>query len=91
MNEKKIKYFKFRADISMIECNKIISAMDTVSKKPNTISINMPINSDSKNVRDCYILHTVSLAMILLLVIIIVCSHYAKHKLKKKFNNGLTI
>ena len=31
-------------------------------------------------VRDCYILHTVLLAIILILIITITCYHYAKQK-----------
>ena len=54
--------------------------MDNVStKKTNNIAINVTstasINFYSKNVRDCYILHTV-----LLLIIIISCFNYAKEK-----------
>ena len=33
-----------------------------------------------KNVRHCYILHTVLLAIILLLIITIICHHYAKQR-----------
>ena len=48
----------------------------------NTISKDLPTNSDSKNVRyriDCYILHTVSSVIILLLTITIICYYYTKN------------
>ena len=38
------------------------------------------INCHSKKVRECYILQTVFLMIILLLIIAIICYHYAKHK-----------
>ena len=50
----------------------------------NTIATNVTgaasINCHSKKVRDCYILHTVLLAIILLLIINIICYYYAKQK-----------
>ena len=69
----------------MTECDEIIIVMDNVStKKTNTIAANVTstgsINSDRKKVRDCYILHTVLLAIILLLIIVIISYHYAKQK-----------
>ena len=57
------------------------------TKITNTIATNMSINSDDKKVRykiNCYILHTVLLAIILLLIITIVCYHYAKHTSNQK-------
>ena len=59
--------------------------MDIAStKNTNTIATNImstaSINFHSKKVRDCYILHTVLLAIISLLIIIIICCHYAKQK-----------
>ena len=59
--------------------------MDIAStKNTNTIPTNImstaSINFHSKKVRDCYILHTVLLAIISLLIIIIICCHYAKQK-----------
>ena len=48
----------------------------------NTMAANVSINCHTKKVRykfDCYILHTVFLAIILLLIIII-CYHYATQK-----------
>ena len=56
--------------------------MDIVSKtkKTNTIATNTTItawiNCHSKKVSDCYVLHTVLLAIIILSKII--CNHYAK-------------
>ena len=38
------------------------------------------INCHSKKVRECYILQTVFLMIILLLIITIICYHYAKQK-----------
>ena len=66
----------------MIECDEIITNMDIVStKKTNTIETNVTstasINCHSKKVRDCYILHTVLLVIILLLIVTIICYHLA--------------
>ena len=67
----------------MTQCDEIIIIMDNVSTK-KTIATNVTssasINCHSTKVRDCYILHTVLLAIILLLIIIIICYHYAKQK-----------
>ena len=76
-------YLKSFADTSLTECDEIITFMDNVStKKTNTIGKNVTstasINFHSKNVRDCCILHTFLLVIILLLVITIICYHYAK-------------
>ena len=60
--------------------DEIISVMDIVSTKKTKITNTAPINSHSIKVRDCYILHTVLLAVILLLIIIIFCYHYVKQK-----------
>ena len=73
--------------------------MDTVSTKmTNAIATNVMstilTNYDNKKVRykiDCYILHTVLLAIILLLITTIVCYHYAKHRSKQKGNNAQII
>ena len=66
----------------MTEFDEIITVMDIVSTK-RTIATNVlssaSINFHSIKVRDCYVLHTVLLAIILLLLIII-CYHYAKQK-----------
>ena len=69
----------------MSECDEIIIVMNNVStKKVNTIGINVTstasINCHSIKVRDCYILHTVLLAIILLLIVIIVCYYCAEQK-----------
>ena len=73
----------------------IISVMDIVSTKmTNTTATNMSKNSDDKKVRyktDCYILHTVLLAIILLLIIVIICYQYAKHRSKEKDIDSLTV
>ena len=85
-----MKYSKSIADTSVIEYDEIISVMYIVSTKmANTIATNVTstasVNCHSKNVRykiDCYILHTVLLAIILLLIISIICYHYAKRRSK---------
>ena len=63
----------------MTECDEIIIDKDNVPTK-KTIATNVTstasINCHSKKVRDCYILHTV----LLLLIIIIICYHFAKQK-----------
>ena len=50
----------------------------------NTIATNIEITNSischSKKVKDCFILHTVLLAILLLFIIIIICYHYAKQK-----------
>ena len=49
------------------------------TKKTNTIATNVTstasINWHSKKVRGCYILHTVLLAIILILIVTIICYH----------------
>ena len=55
----------------MAECDEIMIVHDKVStNKANTIATNVTstasINCHSKKARDCYILHPVSLAIILL-------------------------
>ena len=47
--------------------------------KTSTIATNVTKNCLSKKVKDCYILHTVLLAITLLLIITIIC-YYAKQK-----------
>ena len=67
------KYLKSIADTSVIKFDEIISVMTIVSTKmTNTIAINVTKNCHGKKVRDCYILHTVLLAIILLLIITII-------------------
>ena len=90
------KYLKSIADTSATDCDETIIVIDNVStKKTNTIATKKTntrttditstasINCHSKTVRDCYILHTVLLGIILLLIIIIICYHYPK---QKKYN-----
>ena len=72
-------------DTLVIECDEIISAMDIAStKKTNNVATNVmsaaSINCHSKKVRDCYILHTVLLVIMLLLINTIICYYYAKQK-----------
>ena len=80
-----MKYLKSVADTSVTECDEIIIAMNNLTtKKTNVITTNVTstasINCYSKKVRDCYVLHTVLLAIILLLIITIICYNYAKQK-----------
>ena len=64
---------------SVNECDEIISVLDIVSIKKTNITSTSSINYHSIKVRDCYILHTVLLLeIILLLMIITFCYHYAK-------------
>ena len=59
-----------------------------------TIATNASINYHSKKLRykiNWYILHTVLLAIILLLIITIICYHYAKYRSKQKDINALAI
>ena len=82
------KYLKSLADTSVITCDEIISLLDIVSiKMINTIATNVSINSNDKKVIskvDCYILHTLLLAIVLLLINSIICYHYASHRSKAK-------
>ena len=75
---------KIIADISVIPCDEIVSFMDIVStKNTNTIATYVTKNCHSKKVKyefDCYILHRVLLAIMLLLIITIICYYYAKQK-----------
>ena len=73
------------ANTWVIECDEIITVIDIASiKKTNTIAIHATstasINCHSKKVRDCYILHTVLLGIILLLIITIIYYHYPEEK-----------
>ena len=54
-----------------------VSIKKTVATK---ITSTASINYNSIKVRDCYILHTVLLAIILLLIVIIVCYYCAEQK-----------
>ena len=68
----------------MTNCDKIVIVVNNLStKKTNTIATNITSTASinySKQVGDCYILHTVLLVIILLLIITIICYHYAKEK-----------
>ena len=71
------KYLKSFTDTSVTKCDEIVIVLDSSpTKKTNTIAKNATtiasINVHSKKVRDCYILHTVLLAIILLLIITII-------------------
>ena len=72
-----------------------LSVMDIVSTKiTNAIAANVLTNSNDKRVRykiDCCLLHTVLSVIILLLIISIICYHYAKHRSKQKSTDTLTI
>ena len=61
---------KYLKSTSVTECDEIISAMDIVSTKNKNVTSTDSINCYSIKVRDCYILYTVLLAIILLLIII---------------------
>ena len=87
------KYLKSIADTSMTQCDETINVMDNVStKKTNTIATNVTsidsMNCHSKQVRDCYILYSVLLVAILLLIITIICYHYAKQMVLYKMENN---
>ena len=71
------KYLKIIADTSVTEYDEIRFVMDIVpTKKANTIATNVtntaPINCHSKKVRNCYILLTVLLVIIILLIFAII-------------------
>ena len=96
------KYLKSIADTSVIACDEITNATDSVSTNVtnliNTISANatstVPLNFNDKKVKykmDCDILHTFLLVIILLFIIAIICYHYAKHRSKQKDIGALTI
>ena len=72
----------------MITYDKIISFMDIVSlKMSNTIARIVTKNCHSKKISykfDCYILHTVILAIILLLLITVICYSYPENRSKQK-------
>ena len=54
------------------------------TKTTNTMATNIAsaasINCHCKKVRDCYILHTVLLVIVLLLIVTIICYHYANKR-----------
>ena len=81
------------ANTSVTECDETAIFMNNLStKQRNTIATNVTsvawINYHSKKVPNCYILHTVSLVILLLLITIIlfdneniICYHYAKRSI----------
>ena len=90
------KYLRNIADNSVIACDEIIHVMDILlTKMANTIGRStVSINSDGKKVKykvDWFILHTVLSVIILLLIITIICYHYAKHRSKQKDFDALAI
>ena len=88
------------SDTSVIVCDGIINATDSVSTNvtnaipanmTNTMSTNVTstvaITSDDKKVKykiDCYILYKVLLVIILLIIMPIICYPYVKHGSKQK-------
>ena len=65
-----------------------MNIMDFVSKKTHVTNTDS-INCHSIKLIDCYILHTILLAVILLLIIVIFCYHYSKKVWFKIENNNL--
>ena len=73
------------ANMTMLECDEMITVMDIVATKiTNTIATNVTsnasINFHGKKVRDCYILHTLLLVIILPLIVIICCNYAIQKK-----------
>ena len=71
------------ANNSVTECDEVIIVMNNISTiRTNTMTTNVrstaPMNCHSKKVRDCYILRTVLLEILLLLIITVICYHYVK-------------
>ena len=69
---------KYLKSTWVTECDEIIIVMDIVSTKKTNITSPPSINFHNIKIKDCYILHTILLAIILLLIIITFCYHYAK-------------
>ena len=66
-----------------------------IDSDADSVSTNVPTNVTSAVLKkfhnkkvtfkmDCHILHTILLGIILLLIIAIICYHYAKHRLELK-------
>ena len=72
------KYLKSVANDSKIVCVEIINATDSVS----TDFYNKKVSYKM----DCFLLHTVWLAIILLFIIAVICYHYPEHRPKLKRN-----
>ena len=64
------KYLKSVADTSVTECNKIVIVIDNLLTKKEC----------NNSYNNSYNLHTVLLPIILLLIITIICYHYAEQK-----------
>ena len=79
----------------MITYDETISVMGIVSTKIiNTLATNVSINSYDKKLRykiDYYILNAILVVIISLLIITIICYHYAKHRSKQKSIDALAI
>ena len=78
--------FVRNANTQVITYDEIISVMDNVlTKMTSTTATNVTENYHSKKVRFyCQILHTVLLAIILLLVITIICYYNTRNRSKYK-------
>ena len=79
------KYLKSIDDNSVITCDENLSVMDVATTRmTNAIATNVTngssINCHRKKVRVYYNLHTVLIAIILLLIITIIRHHYSKQK-----------
>ena len=70
---------------SVIRCDEIIHATDSVSANvTSAVSTNI-FNKKVINKIDCYILDKVLLVIILLFIIAIICFYYSKNKPKKTY------
>ena len=87
------KYLKSIVDTSVIACDGfILEIVSTIMTK--TVATDVLINWHSEKARyktDYYILGTYLSAIILILIITIICYHYAKHRSKQKGIDALTI
>ena len=71
-------------DDSVITCDEIINAADSVlTNVISTVSKNF-YNKKVRYKMYCYIMHVVLLVIILLFMIAMICYHYAKHRSKQK-------
>ena len=83
------KYLKGVASTSVTKYDKIVIVMNNLSiKKTNTITTNVTsnvlINCHSEKTRDCYILHTALLVIMLLLIVTIICYQSINKQNKKE-------
>ena len=79
------KHLKSVADTSVTKCDEILIFIHNFSTKmtntaKTSVMSNASINCHSKKVRECFILHTVLLAIILFLIITVICYNYAEQK-----------